>query len=105
MKLTDYPACPRPRHPLWQMHVPVLSTRHLLRTDALTLESLKEESPLLFPASPSSGYLLVIEDWEQDDRFGPDLNHLGVQFSGLGYRYLRFDSAGDLLEGCPQHDW
>ena len=109
MKLQDYPRATRPVRELWVMQVPVISTGHITKSDAETLDEDSHCRVLLFPAS-EDGYLIYIgegtdERWMNNPGLSDALKAVLTNLQSLGYTYVRFDSAGDDFTDLPTFNW
>ncbi len=115
----EYPQCVAPEK--FYMAAPVISTGHIMQSDALLLE----DGHHCFPLSEDCGYLVwwgvdatdeeldedfpakaeVVRRGEFEDRYSEAFRHVIRSFRDLGYNYLRFDSDGDTVTGLPVFEW
>ena len=108
MKSSDYTLISR-EATHWIMHVPVVSTGHMHKSDdeKLQTESHATDNGPVVGLFGGLGYLLNIDDlgeWS-DEGYSDAFLHLIETFHHLGFHYLRIDPDGDRLDDLPQFKW
>jgi hypothetical protein len=103
--MKTYPPAPRAHKEAFVMHVPVISTAHLLQKDA---DQLWEDDAVLAREHTSNHTFVIIhltELWEASS-YSPEFLHLLRYFQDKGYHYLRLDpELGDEVDDLPKFEW
>lgn len=113
MNIQNYPIRPsvgRSTEP-WIMHIPVVSTSHITVEDT---EILSELAAL--------NHAIILKEYEEGcwidlahstsllgesavEPMSEAFKHIVQVFQEKGYRYLRFDRDGDVIDGLIEFDW
>ena len=112
--------------PSWVMHVPVVSSSHIRRSDAAILDTHPEDvagflATVLAIGGSNFGWIMEAEDAEWNAGLPGCENNsmetwmvtgLSQEFCNLmiwaqqsGYSYLRIDPDGCVIPGMPVFDW
>lgn len=84
------------------MTMPVLSTGHLKEETVRNISILMGNSTIV--AEYEYGFFIYVTEDQMDD-WPEDLETVAQLVRNAGYTWIRFDSAGDMLENLPTYDW
>jgi hypothetical protein len=107
MKAADFLTHPNPTE-TWIMHVPVVSTAHMHKSDdqKLHTESYETDMNHAVRMFGGLGYLLEIDDLADfEEGYSDAFLHLIETFHNLGFHYLRLDPDGNDLDDLPTFEW
>ena len=85
------------------MHIPVVSTAHITKGDCDLLEN--SPADLQVFCNYEEGFIISILEDERLTEFSYAFRSLMDQFRNLGYKWLRLDRDGDILNGLSEHSW
>lgn len=86
----------------WVMQVPVISTSHFSQDDCDLL--MEQEFCFMYDYDGRTA-ILIIEEPDNPEELSAEAASLIERFRSLGYKYLRLDPNGDVLEGLPTYEW
>ncbi len=93
----------------WVMHVPVLSTAHLTFETANTEIKDNRGPGGLYTVPFAEGFIVFSsdsgEDLVGDPEIPPDMLTCMKWAGKHGFEWVRFDSAGDVVEELPTYEW